>query len=257
MKNGETRSAPRSTKTCCCSAIVAIPPIAEPTRIPTRVGSHVLEPRVVPGLLGGGDGEQDVAVHAPRLLRRDEAPTVEAPHLRRDPHGVLGRVERLDPADPAPARDRRLPRGRRVEPDRRDGSETGDDDTSHGAESVLAERPHDDGQRDLSWSTVGRRPRYGCRVRVRRSSEPVERPADLDPVVPFPPMEAELVRELPEGDEWEYEPKWDGFRGVLENAGGELRLWSRNGRPLLRYFPELRPLGETCCRRARASTARS
>jgi len=62
--------------------------------------------------------------------------------------------------------------------------------------------------------------------------------------IPFPPMEAELVRELPEGEGWQYEPKWDGFRGVLENVGGELALWSRNGRPLLRYFPELRPLGE-------------
>src|SRR5436305_10094819 len=62
--------------------------------------------------------------------------------------------------------------------------------------------------------------------------------------IPFPPMEAELVRELPSGDGWQYEPKWDGFRGVLENAGGELALWSRNERPLLRYFPELRPLGE-------------
>jgi ATP-dependent DNA ligase len=61
--------------------------------------------------------------------------------------------------------------------------------------------------------------------------------------VPFPPMEAELVRELPHGD-WQYEPKWDGFRGVFENDGGELALWSRNERPLLRYFPELRPLGE-------------
>src|SRR5205085_2269846 len=62
--------------------------------------------------------------------------------------------------------------------------------------------------------------------------------------VPFPPMEAQLVRTLPDGDGWQYEPKWDGFRGVLENAGGELALWSRNERPLLRYFPELRPLGE-------------
>jgi len=52
------------------------------------------------------------------------------------------------------------------------------------------------------------------------------------------------VRELPEGDGWQYEPKWDGFRGILENVGKELALWSRNGRPLLRYFPELRPLGE-------------
>jgi ATP-dependent DNA ligase len=57
-------------------------------------------------------------------------------------------------------------------------------------------------------------------------------------------MEAELVRELPEGDGWQYEPKWDGFRGLLENGTGELRLWSRNARPLLRYFPELEPLGK-------------
>src|SRR3954463_6093993 len=64
------------------------------------------------------------------------------------------------------------------------------------------------------------------------------------PNVPFPPMEAELVAELPEQGGWRYEPKWDGFRGVLENVGGELALWSRNGRPLLRYFPELRTLGE-------------
>jgi ATP-dependent DNA ligase len=56
-------------------------------------------------------------------------------------------------------------------------------------------------------------------------------------------MEAELVRELPAGDEWQYEPKWDGFRGILENTTGELRLWSRNARPLLRYFPELAALG--------------
>ena len=55
-------------------------------------------------------------------------------------------------------------------------------------------------------------------------------------------MEAELVEELPTGD-WQYEPKWDGFRGVLENLGGGLRLWSRNGRPLLRYFPELEEVG--------------
>jgi ATP-dependent DNA ligase len=57
-------------------------------------------------------------------------------------------------------------------------------------------------------------------------------------------MEAELVRELPVGPGWQYEPKWDGFRGVLENLDGELHLWSRNERPLLRYFPELAPLGD-------------
>src|SRR3954453_11219700 len=71
-----------------------------------------------------------------------------------------------------------------------------------------------------------------------------------DPAIPFPPMEAELVRELPIGEGWWYEPKWDGFRGVLENLSGELKLWSRNGRPLLRYFPELRPLGELMATRS-------
>src|SRR2546430_1478506 len=58
-----------------------------------------------------------------------------------------------------------------------------------------------------------------------------------------PPMEAELVEELPPAEGWQSEPKWDGFRGVLENLGGGLRLWSRNGRPLLRYFPELEEVG--------------
>jgi ATP-dependent DNA ligase len=57
-------------------------------------------------------------------------------------------------------------------------------------------------------------------------------------------MEAQLVKELPDANGWQFEPKWDGFRGVLENDGGELALWSRNERPLLRYFPELRPLGD-------------
>lgn len=51
------------------------------------------------------------------------------------------------------------------------------------------------------------------------------------------------MRELPAGGDWQFEPKWDGFRGVLENLDGTLALWSRNGRPLLRYFPELAPLG--------------
>ena len=52
------------------------------------------------------------------------------------------------------------------------------------------------------------------------------------------------MRELPEEDGWQYEPKWDGFRGILENLSGELHLWSRNARPLLRYFPELEALGK-------------
>ena len=52
------------------------------------------------------------------------------------------------------------------------------------------------------------------------------------------------MNELPTRNGWRYEPKWDGFRGIVENVDGELHLWSRNARPLLRYFPELAALGE-------------
>jgi ATP-dependent DNA ligase len=57
-------------------------------------------------------------------------------------------------------------------------------------------------------------------------------------------MEAELVDTLPTEGQWQYEPKWDGFRGILENVDGKLNVWSRNARPLLRYFPELGGLSE-------------
>src|SRR5919204_64209 len=76
----------------------------------------------------------------------------------------------------------------------------------------------------------------------RLTADQIVSPAGPD--VPFPPQEALLVERIPMGPNIWYEPKWDGFRGVLENDGGTLGLWSRNGRPLLRYFPELRPLGE-------------
>ena len=78
-------------------------------------------------------------------------------------------------------------------------------------------------------------------MRSDTSRAPVGSPG---PNVPFPPQEALLVDDIPAGPNWWYEPKWDGFRGVLENDGPALALWSRNGRPLLRYFPELRRLGE-------------
>ena len=85
--------------------------------------------------------------------------------------------------------------------------------------------------------------------RSRRPATSGRLPADeivspAGPNVPFPPQEALLVETIPTGPNVWYEPKWDGFRGVLENDGGELGLWSRNGRPLLRYFPELRAIGE-------------
>jgi ATP-dependent DNA ligase len=51
-------------------------------------------------------------------------------------------------------------------------------------------------------------------------------------------MLARLVRELP-GEGHFFEPKWDGFRCLAAREGGEVELWSRHGRPLARYFPEL------------------
>jgi ATP-dependent DNA ligase len=57
---------------------------------------------------------------------------------------------------------------------------------------------------------------------------------------PFEPMLAKLTRELPPGGEVLYEPKWDGFRCIVFRDGDDLDLQSRNQRPLLRYFPELR-----------------
>ncbi len=52
-------------------------------------------------------------------------------------------------------------------------------------------------------------------------------------------MEALLVDSLPSGEGWQYEPKWDGFRCVVVREGGETALWSKSGKPLGRYFPEI------------------
>jgi ATP-dependent DNA ligase len=53
------------------------------------------------------------------------------------------------------------------------------------------------------------------------------------------PMLAELARELPQGDGWLYEPKWDGFRALIFWDGSDLLVQSRDLKPLGRYFPEL------------------
>ena len=55
----------------------------------------------------------------------------------------------------------------------------------------------------------------------------------------FPPMEAKLVGELPSGDAWQYEPKWDGFRCLAFKDGSIVDLRSKAGQPFDRYFPEL------------------
>src|SRR5690348_12114798 len=53
------------------------------------------------------------------------------------------------------------------------------------------------------------------------------------------PMEALLAAELPEGDGWQFEPKWDGFRCLARRDGDEVTLTSKSGKPLARYFPDV------------------
>ena len=56
---------------------------------------------------------------------------------------------------------------------------------------------------------------------------------------PFAPMEAQLVSEIPVGNHWQYEPKWDGFRCVAFRDTQKLEMFSKAGQDLTRYFPEL------------------
>jgi ATP-dependent DNA ligase len=56
---------------------------------------------------------------------------------------------------------------------------------------------------------------------------------------PYPPMEADLVDALPDGGSWQYEPKWDGFRCLAFRDGDTVRLQSKAGKPLGRYFPDV------------------
>ena len=53
------------------------------------------------------------------------------------------------------------------------------------------------------------------------------------------PMEALLAAELPAGEGWQYEPKWDGFRCLARRDGDDVELISKSGKPLGRYFPEV------------------
>src|SRR5215831_19676249 len=56
---------------------------------------------------------------------------------------------------------------------------------------------------------------------------------------PILPMEARSVEEIPTGDGWQYEPKWDGFRCLVFRDGDKIFLQSKNGLPLARYFPDV------------------
>ena len=62
---------------------------------------------------------------------------------------------------------------------------------------------------------------------------------DLPLQPPIEPMLAKLARSIPSGDDWLFEPKWDGFRCMVFRDGDRLELFSRKLKPLARYFPEL------------------
>src|SRR5436189_4268745 len=56
---------------------------------------------------------------------------------------------------------------------------------------------------------------------------------------PLAPMLSAAADGLPDGDGWQFEPKWDGFRTVVFRDGDEILLQSRDEKPMNRYFPEL------------------
>lgn len=56
---------------------------------------------------------------------------------------------------------------------------------------------------------------------------------------PLPPMEAKPADVLPDGEDWQFEPKWDGFRCLVFRDGDAIELQSKAGRPLGRYFPDV------------------
>ncbi len=62
---------------------------------------------------------------------------------------------------------------------------------------------------------------------------------DLPISPPLKPMLAKKAEKLPKGDDWLYEPKWDGFRALVFRDGDEVYIQSRDTKPLNRYFPEL------------------
>jgi ATP-dependent DNA ligase len=57
--------------------------------------------------------------------------------------------------------------------------------------------------------------------------------------IDYAPAESEQAEELPTGDGWQYEPKWDGFRCLAFRDGDEVDLRSKAGKPLGRYFPDV------------------
>src|SRR5437660_7616362 len=73
--------------------------------------------------------------------------------------------------------------------------------------------------------------RAGCQTLPNTMSLPIKKT--------YRPMEAQPATALPKGPQWQYEPKWDGFRCLAFRDGKRVELVSKSGKPLTRYFPEL------------------
>ena len=64
-------------------------------------------------------------------------------------------------------------------------------------------------------------------------------PADFAIAPPIEPMLAKLADEIPEADNFLFEPKWDGFRAIVFRGKSDVFIQSRDSRPFDRYFPDL------------------
>ncbi len=76
-------------------------------------------------------------------------------------------------------------------------------------------------------------------ARTAKSADAVMAAAELPLPVTTPPMEAHIAEDLPTGPDWQFEPKWDGFRCLAFRHGDEVDLRAKSGKPLGRYFPEM------------------
>src|SRR6185503_6341431 len=106
-----------------------------------------------------------------------------------------------------------------------------------GAGEGCRDRGFPDGQRSGTGREAGGS--MEAAARGARAGGPGAVPVTLPIKRPYPPMEAKSVDTVPTGSEWQYEPKWDGFRCLAFRDGDTVALQSKAGEPLERYFPEL------------------
>src|SRR5689334_239810 len=105
--------------------------------------------------------------------------------------------------------------------------------------------PASNSQKSISmYSSSATVARSSATARIVQLGSPRPSTMTLPLKPPLPPQLARSAKELPDGQQWCYEPKYDGFRAIAFVDGEHVTLQSRGGKPLDRYFPELSfPLG--------------